>query len=193
MSPFSSEGDGILRYRWTVAEFLRLMKLGILSDDTRLELIEGVIFEHSPPSPAHIGAVDLVKLALDGVFQPHGAYSRQEHALDMGAHDLPMPDIAVVPGTPRSYAAQHPTPDQVRLVCEVADTTLLSDRRTKVPLYARAGIPECWILNLPDRRLEVFRDPQEGVYQTTLSIPETGTVTPVAAQGTAIAVADLLP
>jgi Uma2 family endonuclease len=67
--------------------------------------------------------------------------------------------VVVVPGTPDDYADRHPVPDDVRLLVEVSDTTLGYDRNRKAAIYAEAGIADYWILNLPQRRLEVRRDP----------------------------------
>jgi Uma2 family endonuclease len=116
----------------------------------------------------------------------------------IGDDSEPEPDLCVVQGSARDYEGEHP--NTAALVLEVADTTLSMDRRVKASLYASAGIPDYWILNLRDRVLEVQRDPEAAAgaafgfrYRTTLRFDEGASVTPLRAPGHAIAVADLLP
>src|SRR5262245_15212608 len=117
--------------------------------------------------------------------------------LALGEHSEPEPDVAVVAGAPEDYLAAHPA--TAALVVEVADSSLRLDRRFKAAAYARAGLPEYWIVNLPDRVLEVHRDrhppanpADDWSYRSLATLPPPGQVTPLAAPHAPILVADLL-
>ncbi|MDW8106761.1 MAG: Uma2 family endonuclease, partial [Armatimonadota bacterium] len=101
---------------------------------------------------------------------------RFQNALRLG-DSLPVPDLAVVPGKPSDYQAQHPT--TALLVVEVADTTLPYDRGRKLRLYARHGIPEYWIVNLRERVLEVYREPERARYKVKLVLGLEETIRPL--------------
>ena len=108
-------------------------------------------------SAAHSTAIDLVADVLRRSFGPDG-FVRVQVPLDLGAHSRPKPDVSVVRGVPRDYSHRHPT--TALLVVEVSDTTLAYDRRDKASLYARAAVPEYWVLNLIDGLLEIRREPR---------------------------------
>ena len=141
---------------WTREEYLRMAEAGIFAPGERVELIEGEIIAMTPQKSPHAAAVWLAQEALRLAFGP-GFHVRSQLPLTLGPESEPEPDAAVVRGTARDYVDSHPT--TATLVVEVADTTLEFDRGRKAAMYARAAIPEYWILNLPDRVLEVFLDP----------------------------------
>ncbi len=111
----------------------------------------------------------------------------------LGDWSEPEPDISVVPGSPRDYLPAHPA--RPVLIVEVAESRLGFDRRTKAPIYARAGVADYWIVNLIDRVLEIYREPQRAGrrYRSVESVAPDGEVSPLAAPGVRIRVADLLP
>ncbi|MFC1705208.1 Uma2 family endonuclease [Planctomycetota bacterium] len=182
---------------WTREEYVRLGELGLFREQ-RVQLVEGDIIEMSPQSSRHAAAVRLMCLALDRVFGT-GYDVRCQLPLDLGEHSQPEPDIAVVEGTPRDYAAHHPA--TASLVVEVADTSLAYDQTAKKSLYARAGVPEYWVLDLISRRLEVYRQPAPDEsqpfacgYSEQETVEEAGQAVPLRspeAQG--IAVSEILP
>ncbi len=178
--------------RWTAEEFHRVAELGIFDPDERLELIEGEIIRMSPQNPRHAGASDLTETAVRAVF-PAGFLVRIQKPLALGELSEPEPDIAVVPGGPRAYVNEHPR--GAALVVEIADSSLKYDQERKAALYARAGIPEYWILNLIERILLVHRDPngQVGRYEAVTRHEEGESVSPLAAPLASLAVLDLLP
>jgi Uma2 family endonuclease len=88
----------------------------------------------------------------------------------LGDRSMPQPDLALLKPRADSYTRSHPTAADVLLVVEVADTTLSFDLGTKIPLYARSGIPEAWVVDLPERVVRVFRDPGAGGYRTSLTV-----------------------
>lgn len=181
--------------RWTREEYDRLVALGALGPDDRVQLIEGEIVEMAPQGPGHFAAVYLVEQALRRIFS--GEYMvRVQGPLALGEHSEPEPDVAVVAGGPRDYLGEHPT--TALLVVEVSDSTLVFDQTRKAPIYAAAGIPEYWIVNLQDGSLEVLRDPVPAdggrpAYRTILRLGPAEHGAPLARPDYSVAVADLLP
>ncbi len=144
------------RWLWTVDEFQRAYDLGAFGSDVRLELIEGEIIRKMGQNEPHAWAVRAVEEALRNIFTS-GHDVRCQLPLVLGARSKPEPDLAVVVGSFHDYKQAHPR--TAALVVEVSDTTLAMDRTTKAALYARAGIEDYWIVNLPDGVLEVHRQP----------------------------------
>lgn len=181
--------------RWARKEYDRLVTLGVMGPDDRVQLIEGEIVEMPPQGPGHATAVTLLLDALRAAFSS-GYVVRAQLPLAVGVFSEPEPDVAVVPGHPRECRDQHPT--MAVLVAEVGGTTLEYDRTRKAQVYADAGIPEYWMLNLHDRTLEALRDPAptgEGrvEYRAALRLGAVEHVAPLARPDHTIAVADLLP
>jgi Uma2 family endonuclease len=178
--------------RWTVAEFHRAADAGVFGPEERLELIEGEIFRMSPQNRPHMVAVRLALSALEAIFQA-GWVVFVQMPLSLGETSQPEPDLWVARGEARDYIDGRPV--TAELVVEVSDTTLGFDRTQKAALYARAGVADYWILNLPERCLEVHRkpDPATGRYQEITRHGEDGTISPLAAPAGSIAVRDLLP
>lgn len=141
------------RRRFTREEYHRLGELGFFRNE-RVELIEGDIVCMSPISPLHATCVHQVFHWFTQVFPD--AYVRMQQPLVIGDSE-PEPDIAVVPGKPGDYRHAHPT--TALLVVEVAQTSVEYDREVKGALYAKAGIPEYWLVNLEQHCMEVYRDP----------------------------------
>ena len=179
-------------HRWTRRDYERLAAKGFFPPDKRVELIEGIIYDMSPQNSLHATAVLLAQEALRTVFPLAAGYTiRGQLPLALGEDSEPEPDIVVVPGGIRDYLEGHPS--TALLIVEIADSSLLHDRKRKVPLYARYEIPETWLLNLSRRALEVHRDPVNGIYQTRMVLHAGDTVSPVTRPDAAVAVIDLLP
>ena len=145
--------------RWTREEYDRLVAVGVLGEDERVQLVEGEIVEMSPQGAWHATAVRLVEEALRRAFG-EGFDVRVQLPLALGPDSEPEPDVAVVRGGPRDYRDRHPTGQDTVLVVEVAESTWRFDRERKAKVYAGAGIEEYWILNLEGRVLEVYRGPE---------------------------------
>jgi Uma2 family endonuclease len=141
----------------TVAGYERLVAMGLLTEDDRVELLEGWIFPKMPANPPHDGTIDLVDDALRPLL-PAGHRLRLQERMTT-PDSVPEPDVAVVRGNARSFVQRHPGPADVPLVVEVADSSLESDREDKGRLYARASVAVYWIVNLIDRQVEVYTDP----------------------------------
>lgn len=178
--------------KWTVEEYERLVALGALTEHDRVQLVEGEIVEMIPQKAPHMTAVRLVEDALREAFGREGDV-RVQGPLVLAPDSEPEPDVAVVRGTPRDYRDRHPGADDTLLVVEVADATLAFDRERKGRVYARAGIPEYWILNLHSRELEVYREPAGGAYRLQVVLREGETVAPLARPEVRIRVGELLP
>jgi Uma2 family endonuclease len=177
--------------RFTREEYEHLVEQGFFGPEERLELVDGVIYEMTPQKSGHAAGVRLAHRKLERIF-PEGFDVRGRMPLALGPMSEPEPDLAVVTGSPRDYARKHPT--GAVLVVEVSDSTLHHDRR-KQKLYAEAGIPDSWILNLVDGCLEVYRDPDptQGIYRTRLVLKAGDRISPLASPEASFAVADLLP
>src|SRR5262245_60150326 len=137
--------------RLTVEQYFALVDDGLLARDDRVELLEGVVVAMAPSGPAHATAVNLVDEAVRKAIGERAAV-RCQATFVSGRYSAPEPDVLVVPGQLRDYARQHPA--SALLAIEVADSSLPSDRLSKSRIYAAAGIPEYWIVDLRHRRLE---------------------------------------
>jgi Uma2 family endonuclease len=143
--------------RFSVARYQRMIETGIVTPEDKIELLENYVVLKIPRNPPHDGTIDLVKAALPpGI--PAGWLLRIQQTVAL-SDSQPEPDFSIVRGTPRSYLARHPGPADLGIVIEVADASLLRDQRDKTRIYARAGLPCYWIINLVDRRIEVFAQP----------------------------------
>jgi Uma2 family endonuclease len=143
--------------RFSVARYQRMIETGILTPEDRVELLEKYVVLKMPHNPPHDGTLDLVKAAIPARI-PAGWLPRVQQTVVL-SDSQPEPDFALVRGTPRTYLTRHPGPADVGLIVEVADSSLLRDQRDKTRIYARGGIPCYWIVNLVDRRIEVYTQP----------------------------------
>ncbi|MCP9493500.1 MAG: Uma2 family endonuclease [Pyrinomonadaceae bacterium MAG19_C2-C3] len=151
----------IAKHCFTVREYHRMGEAGVFHPEARLELIEGEIIEMSPVGERHAACVKRLSRTLNRQVDDTVIVSTQDPILlDDGSE--PQPDIALLKFRDDFYRNGHPRPEDVLLVIEVSDTTLQYDRRVKLPLYARAGISEALIFNLPDEQLEYHAQPTSG-------------------------------
>ncbi len=164
VEPFEiGNAGGRRRWRWTLDQALRLADLGLLPPDFRFELIDGELIEIMATGPRHEFIVLAVAEALRHLV-PAEFHVRPEKSVVISSTTVPLPDFSVVKGSRRDYRDRHPGPQDVVLIIEVSDSTLPYDRSVKAALYAAAGIPEYWVVNLAEECVEVFRDPAEGAY-----------------------------
>jgi Uma2 family endonuclease len=150
--------------RLSVDDYEKMVQLGILTENDRLELIRGFLVARIADSPRHAGCVKrLIRslgpkadgLAIVGIHDPVRLFDSE-----------PEPDVSLIRLPMERYASRHPGPPDVFLIIEVADSSLNDDRDVKRPTYAEAGITEFWIVNLVDECLEVYRGPRpDGTYQ----------------------------
>jgi Uma2 family endonuclease len=179
------------RYAFTVAEFERMGEAGILRADARVELIEGEVVEMSPIGSRHAACVGRLTQILIQLLQGR-AIVWVQNPIRLGEYSEPQPDIALLKPRADFYEHAHPAAEDVLLVVEVADTTLQYDRQIKLPMYARARVPEVWIVNLVDELIETFARPSDEAYELMgrgLRGEELGAA---AAQGLRLRVSDIL-
>lgn len=176
--------------RMTREEYHRLGEEGFFPSDKRVELINGIVYEMPPQVSWHSGTIRAAQEVLQKVFT-EGFDLRIQMPLVLDLWSEPEPDLAVVAGHWRDYLAAQPT--TAALVVEVSASSARLDREEKRLLYAVAGIPEYWILYVTTKQLEVMREPQDGDYRSRQLLKPGDTVSPLAAPGASIRVADLLP
>ena len=154
----------IARHFFTVAEFERMGEAGIFAEEARLELIEGEIVEMSPIGSRHAACVKFLSRFLNATVRDTALVSIQD-PIQLDDYSEPQPDVALLRLREDFYRHAHPKPTDVLLIIEVADTTVDYDRLVKVPLYAKAGIREVWVINLPAEQIEIYAEPAGGKYQ----------------------------
>ena len=158
----------VKRYRFTVDQYHRMDRARIFHPDCRVELVNGEIFEMSPIDPWHAGIVDwLVDRFVTGL--DGRAIVRAQNPTIVDRHSEPQPDVMLLKRRDDFYRTAHPTPADTLLVVEVANTSLGHDRRRKLPLYARTGVVEVWIVNRRADAVDVFRDPSSDGYRDQVS------------------------
>ncbi len=182
----------VVRRKFTVEEYHRLAEAGILGEDDRVELIEGEIVEMSPIGPRHAGAVNRIRYYLTPIEASGRALINVQNPIRLGDFGEPEPDIALLRPQPDFYATGHPGPEDVLLVVEVAETSAGYDRQVKVPLYARWGIPEAWLVDLEQDRMEVYRGPSPDGYREVQVVARGEQIAPAAFPEAKLRVDDLL-
>lgn len=189
-------GRAALR-RFTRFEYERLIDHGVLDEDEPVELLDGLLLVKEPQRSSHRTSVLLVARVLERVFG-EGCFVQTQSPIILDDRSEPEPDVCVIRGAPRDYVETHPR--HPVLVVEVAHSGLRIARGRKARSYARARIPDYWIVNLVDRVLEVHREPARPGpararwgYASIETLGPDATVTPLAAPSASIPVADLLP
>lgn len=177
---------------WTVEEYHRMIEAGILTPSDRGELLQGQIVRTSPHLPPHASTTQRTVRYLDRLLAER-AYLRMQLPVTLQPNSEPEPAIAIVRFDDKEYSGRHPTPDDIFLIIEVADTSLRDDRTIKAPLYASAGILEHWILAVNTRQVYVFRDPQDDGYAQEIVLNEENTLTAIAFPDLPIALNQLFP
>jgi Uma2 family endonuclease len=199
LRPTGSARPGPVRHRLTVADYERMAEAGILGHGERVELIDGEIFDISPIGALHAAVVNV----LVRHFARHlggATFVSSQNPLRLDDENEPEPDLSILRPRADCYAGGHPTAADTLLVIEVADTSLAYDLDTKVPLYARHGVPEVWVIEAATRRTHVFRGQTAGgagyaerrVIEPDEPLPFPA-IAAVEAAGSGAALADLLP
>ena len=191
-TPVSPPREVPPRKRWTREECKFLDSLGFW-ENKRLELIEGELIEHMGKNRPHSRIAKRIFVWLEAVF---GAWRvDKEEPIDVAPEDNPtsepVPDIVVLRESSDQYKINNPHARDVLLVLEVADSTLSFDLATKAHLYARAGIPDYWVVDIANRRFIVHREPAEGRYASIAAYGEDESVAPLAAPESALALASI--
>jgi Uma2 family endonuclease len=156
------------RRSFTVAEYERMGRFGIFSEDERVELVCGEVIEMPPIGERHAACADFLTQFITLPLRRR-AIARVQSPVRLDEHSRPQPDITILKHRDDFYMHRRPGPEDILLTIEVSDTTLEYDMKVKVPLYARAGVPETWLVNLRGARVKAYADPAEGAYQTITS------------------------
>lgn len=162
---------------FSVEDVLRMVEAGVLDESDHVELLHGVLVTMSPQGPIHSSIIAHLAERLRADLPP-GSHVREEKPLRASRHDLPEPDIAVVRGAPRDWLEAHPRGEDALLVVEVAWSSQDVDLE-KAGVYSRGGVAEYWLLDVPARKLHVFRAPdgQDG-WQAVEVLEDDAEVTP---------------
>jgi Uma2 family endonuclease len=176
---------------FTVTEYYLMAEAGILMEDDRVELIEGVVVEMGPIGPRHAACVTKTSGLLRAILTGGLAVSAQ-NPVRLNDHSEPQPDVAVLRARDDLYAAQHPGPESIFLLIEVADASLMYDRNTKLPLYARWGIGEIWLVDLVGNVVDVYSSPEGNVFTRTQRYQRGSTVASVVLPQIQIAASEIL-
>jgi Uma2 family endonuclease len=168
-----------------------MAKAGIFHEDDRVELIDGEIIQMPPIGRRHAATVDRVTFHFFRAFE--GAVQvRVQNPIRLDEWNEPQPGVTLLRVRADFYTSGHPTSEDILLVVEVADSSAQFDRRVKLPLYARKGIPEIWLVDLRRETMAVHRDPAPDGYRTSTVLRRGDRIAPVAFPDREIAIADIL-
>ena len=181
--------DAVRRHRFTVDDFARMGEAGIFTEDDRVELLDGEIWDMTPIGPLHAWLVnrlfELLVTRLAG-----RAYVSAQNPVRLDRRSEPQPDLTVARLGPR-YADHHPGPADALLVIEVADSSLRHDRERKLPRYAQAGVPEAWLVGAEAREVTVCGAPGPQGYRDQQVRRGSDVLTSVAVEGLRMAVDEI--
>lgn len=163
ISTIGTEAAG--KRRFTVTEYHRMLEAGVFDDAERVELIEGEVLQMAAKSLRHVAGVRRVSKVLSSLLGAQVFISTQD-PIQIGTISEPEPDVVVAVPSVTDYEDHHPTPPEILLIVEVAETSVAVDRQRKLPLYAQAGIQQFCILNLRGNELEDYRDPTPEGYRS---------------------------
>ena len=175
----------------TVEEYHKMGETGIISTDEEVELIEGKVIEKPMKGTSHEAAITRAERALRNRLGTR-VLLRLQSAVRLSDRSEPEPDIAVVYPDPMDYEDHHPTPPEIYLIVEIADTTLKRDTEFKAKVYAKAGINDYWVLDITNRQLYAFREPTASGYQNQQILSDDATISPVAFPNVTINVSEML-
>ncbi len=176
------------KYRFTVRKYEEMGRAGILDEDARVELLDGEIVEMPPIGDRHFLAAMRMEAAFYGAFAGAALVSIQK-PVRLGKRSEPEPDVALL----RPRITGVPSAEDVLLLVEVADTTVELDRRIKLPLYARAGVREVWLVDLRHDLVEIHQQPTPKGYRSVCAARRGESIAPETLPDRPVAVSDLLP
>jgi Uma2 family endonuclease len=179
------------RRSFSAEEYHRLAEAGILSEDDRVELIEGEIFTVSPVGLAHIACVDRLNAILNRKVAQL-AIVRVQSPIRLDNNSEPQPDISLLKPRDDFYLRSPATPSDVLLVIEVSDSSVDFDRMVKVPLYARAGIPEVWLAIVQQDHIEAYSRPVDGSYRVVRIVSRGESLSPESFPDVVVTVEEIL-
>jgi Uma2 family endonuclease len=182
----------ISRRRFTVDDYHRMGQTGILSERDRVELIDGEVVAMTPIGPRHNASVDRANRALV-MAAGDTAIVRVQGSVRLSLYTEPEPDIALLRPRPDFYAPRHPGPADILLLIEIADSSIDYDREVKAAVYAMAGVPEYWLVDVNDRIVSCHTDPHDGTYRVIHPFAPGQKLAPRLLPSCVIGTDDLLP
>ena len=177
---------------WTVQEYHHMSELGILDSSERTELITGKIVLMTAKGTPHVIALQLIASSLQAQLN-NIALIRAQDPIQLDDFSEPEPDLAIVKGKILDYADRHPSPENVYLVVEVADSTLKKDCEVKDKIYSRSNIADYWVIDVKNRQVHIFRTPTPTGYASHLILSESQTISPLAFSSIVIPISSILP
>ena len=166
----------IVRHPFTVTDYARMRETGILSEDDRVELIDGEVRVMRPIGPIHAAIVKRLNTLL-GRLLPDTVILSVQDPIQFNDYSEPQPDLAILQYREDFYAQAHPVADDVLLVIEVSDTTVEYDRDEKLPRYANANIAEAWLIDVHNFTVEQYLQPRNGKYLVKRLVERGDTIT----------------
>lgn len=180
-----------LRRLFTVDDYHRMAEVGLLREDERTELLDGEVLSKMPIGSRHAGCVKWLLRQLSVTLGERAVIGAQD-PVRLDRFSEPEPDLSVLRPRADLYRSAHPGPEDLLLVVEVADSSLSLDRQVKAPLYAAAGVPELWLVDLRAELVEVCRDPSPAGYRSTQRIGRGERLSPLAFPDVQLSVSELL-
>jgi Uma2 family endonuclease len=179
------------RHRLDVGAYYKMAEVGILTQHDRVELIGGEIFDMTPIGSAHAGMTNRLNRLFARASANGLALVSVQSPLRLDAYNEPEPDVMLLKPIKDDYQGRHPSAADVLLLVELSDSSLAHDRGTKLPLYAKFGVPEVWIADLRGAAIEVYREPVGDAYALEERLTS-GSLTPVLVPGVTIDAGELL-
>jgi len=182
----------VARRQFTVDDYYRMAEAGILGEDDRVELIEGEIVQMAPIGSRHAAVVDRITTLFAHLAATKEVIIRIQSPIRLSDLTEPQPDVTLLRPRADYYSGGHPTGADVLLLIEVADSSLDYDREVKLPLYARAGVPEVWIVDLEGDAVETYTRPAATGYAVVLRVSRGESVSPGVIPSLRLTVDDIL-
>jgi Uma2 family endonuclease len=179
--------------KFTSNEFALLIATGILSEDERVELLRGEIIPMAPIGSRHAACINGLALLLSPLLAARRILVAVQNPIHLDDYSEPQPDLVIARFRSDLYAGNHPTPPDILLLIEVADSSEDFDRTIKLPLYAQAGIAETWLINLNQDTVEAYRTPSPEGYRDMHTYLGEERLSPEALPDFSIAASDLFP
>jgi Uma2 family endonuclease len=179
------------RKLFTVEEYDTMIKAGVFDGKERVELIEGEFVKKMTQGDLHIGCINRLNYLLVPALLNQAVVAVQ-NAVRINNFSAPEPDVAILRFRPDFYSGGKARPEDILLLIEVADTTVHSDRQIKIPLYARAEVPEVWLVNLLRKIIEIYTAPKNGKYQVVKKAGKSETLSPIVLPELKIKVSDII-
>ena len=179
------------RRRLDIDVYYRMAEAGILTDPRHVELIDGEIIDMAAIGSPHAAVTNRLARLFARALRDEAALVNVQSPLRLDPYNEPQPDLMLLRSRDDDYRASHPSAADVLLLVEVSETSLAHDRGIKLALYAKFGVPEVWIIDLPGSAIEVYREPNEGAYASCERLTD-GLLAPALVPGVTIDVIGLL-